>query len=1115
MASEYIQDSFRGLIIPDDRINAGNLSAANSSYSQAGAKPGDPVPTVDSDLALESSGTQTAIGSLDVATVRGGAVGAGASFRWKATTDGATAWRGWNPGATASAWRALTWLDGTAVLGDTITRDPHAITLDDGAALFVYHVVRLAAFSVVYQEIRVRRHEIDGTLGAEVTVYSTAATLTQDLHPCLVLMPNGSIMLYHYLEDLAAQVVQVQSYISSDGGAAWALSNSQCLDLSIAVSSATSSYNLGTRPIAKMRLAYAGGQMLLLIGARSNDAATGSYQDAFLQYASSDLGNTFTFVEATDRTVIYAQAELVPSANGFEVIYLTLESGAPFPRRRSLAYAFAPFSTAQERLGPNVLAQGSYSPGTLHAGGRFFSDGELTSAVDDSGALIVLSRGHATGGAFVSAFDGWIRAAMDTTGGASTVWDLMGQGTIAAASASGNAGSVWNHEAANVFPRYLALTAQAGRLLLVHNWQAATGNEDNSLGLIYLGGYSNVTLPAFENNGAIARRLTWDQTWLPIERPNDMPTWALTAAGTNSGTLANGRLQLSTGAGRHEFSRVPTGTIAEGITVSYAVDFVSQTPGTNDGIHCTIKLEDGAAGYQARIYVINNSIKIKDVTSAAIVATATTTNNTEVLVFMKGSKLTVFSRARTYAADQPWAAVISNHTLADNGGGGTSLLTWGHEVGSTAASYWYWLNYTSDEYACNVPAAAGFTNPTDLQGRPYGTLTPTYVTGGVSIRGVDGPAAPSDRFTIAPRFDYPIENIQPEHETSRRREWRSTDETQQSIAWTFDGPNPYRTLGLWLTGINWRTGTLEGYNVTAAAWQTITAIDTATLQTGLPYVRTNDLVTVNAAASYNGIRYNEHGEHIGATADLGGGKKRAVTFNGAGLWDTDATAQHPLVRVAGIDGTEAANGTMDLWAPRILVVVHNVAPIYTGFRLNIAASQGTVDGYYKIGQMALGAAYLFTHDYSWGRVINVSANVDLMTYRDGTRSAFKRGEPRRSVTFGWSEGVDVSPVSGVLPDPDYVKTTATGGAATVGYRGDQPSLLQALSVQVDGAYKPLVYLPRINRGAPDTITLSSPQAAIFGRLVSDVQIDSLIGDELDQVSGEVFRIATVTIEEEL
>ena len=482
---------------------------------------------------------------------------------------------------------------------------------------------------------------------------------------------------------------------------------------------------------------------------------------------------------------------------------------------------------------------------------------------------------------------------------------------------------------------------------------------------------------------------------------------------------------------------------------------------------------------------------------------------------MKADKLTVYTRPRNYSDDQAWAAVISNHSLTDNGGGGTSSLTWGHEIASTAASRWYWFNYTSDNYACNVPAAAGFTNPDDLQGRPYGTIAPTYVSGGVSIRGVDGPASPRDRFTIAPRFEYPIENIQPEHETSRRREWRSTDETQQRIAWSFDGPNPYRTLGLWLTGINWRTGSLEGYNVNAAAWQTIATIDAASLQSGLPYTRTNDLVTVDTGASVNGMRYYEHGELIGGTADLGGGKKRRVTFNGAGLWDTDATAQHPLVRLTGIDGTEAASGTMDLWAPRLLVVVHNVSPIYTGFRLNIDASQGTVDGYYKIGQMALGAAYLFTHDYSWGRVINVSANVDVTTYRDGTRSAFKRGEPRRSVTFGWAEGVDVSPISGVLPDPDYVKTTATGGAATVGYRGDQPSLLQALSVQVDGAYKPLVYMPRINRGAPDTITLSSPQAAIFGRLVSDVQIDALIGDELDQVSGEVFRTATVTIEEEL
>ena len=80
--AQYAKPTFRGLIIPDERVKESNLSAADSTYNQAGPLPGVPVPQADTDLNLEASGTQSADKELRIATQRGGHPDrGGASFR--------------------------------------------------------------------------------------------------------------------------------------------------------------------------------------------------------------------------------------------------------------------------------------------------------------------------------------------------------------------------------------------------------------------------------------------------------------------------------------------------------------------------------------------------------------------------------------------------------------------------------------------------------------------------------------------------------------------------------------------------------------------------------------------------------------------------------------------------------------------------------------------------------------------------------------------------------------------------------------------------------------------------------------------------------------------------
>jgi len=375
--AQFSKDTFRGILIPDERINAASISAADSSYSQAGPLPGVPEPQADTDLNLEASGTQSADRQLRIATQRGGHPDrGGASFRWR--NEGDTNWRGWiQPDAITSA------------------TDSHAVTMEDGTVAICWDRKRGSGFDI-FNGVRFATMGADGTMGAESTVWETADAITQGVHPCLVVLPSGRLMLFHYLEDVPNQLVQVQVWLSDDDGGTWTLATSNALPNAIDVSADPDAFQLNTRPAAKMRVAYSGGQMILLISARSNNTVSGSYEDTIAQYASSDLGFNWSLVEVQPTSVVGTQAEAVPSANGFEVFFCTLAfTGAPDIERKTLASAFVPLTTVSS-VGQVLLAGIGWEAGEF--AGRVFSDCEVATArvpTIQPTAVIYVSACHA------------------------------------------------------------------------------------------------------------------------------------------------------------------------------------------------------------------------------------------------------------------------------------------------------------------------------------------------------------------------------------------------------------------------------------------------------------------------------------------------------------------------------------------------------------------------------------------------------------------------------------------------------------------------------------------------------------------------------------------------
>ena len=297
---------------------------------------------------------------------------------------------------------------------------------------------------------------------------------------------------------------------------------------------------------------------------------------------------------------------------------------------------------------------------------------------------------------------------------------------------------------------------------------------------------------------------------------------------------------------------------------------------------------------------------------------------------------------------------------------------------------------------------------------------------------------------------------------------------------------------------------------------TLGSIDMSHGQASLAYNRIGNVVTVNTGASTTAGRYYELNELEGGTVDLGSSKYRRIHRNAPGVWTNAANHVLPNIEFDGLDSSEPASGTLDIWSPRILAVVHNVANVYTKFRITIPAHQTSTDDI-RIGTLLIGPVYLFSQDYSWGRLVGTEPNTDVITYRDGSRSSFQRGKNRRRVTFGWGEGIDVTHLQGTSVNADYVMGTSTGGAKPVGYRGDMPSILSRLNAFTGGAHLPLVYCASIDAGSSgnDAKLMQGLNVTLYGRMVTGVQTDAIIGDELAADGGEVFRVATLQIEEEL
>jgi len=1099
MGSAVTVNALRGILVHDERVNASSFSTSLSTYSEAGAHPGVPVPTSASSMVLESSGEMSS-GTVTIRTVRAGGVSSSPDGEIEpgafALRTNGTDWLGYNGPLVFAGWSPLhTFASGGAA---NQYGNLHTIHTDDGTMLTAAQ--RFTSAGAIRSLVVLRTV---GTTTTTIVIDAQAIGLVAYC-PTLVRLPEGRLLLLS-TKTVAAGQYTIRAWVSTDDGATWTKS---------ADSTIRDELDGTATPPRRLRAAYSAGQVLMMLAFRDT---TATVADSFRQYASSDEGASFALVQAVDNTTAandYTGGvhDLVVTPSGSFLAVFCASSRTTYGANSAVLYKVLPSAwVAWQTVVTTTLSALSAPSANLTAGGQLSASTELCATRDDDGTVYVLAVDFAT--------NQQTQIARSTTE-IFTTWTEVGfqSATVPNVPLFAGTGNEWVGGTVSAFN---------GTLRLISQWDSATW--PGQIGCTAIAGYTTAGMPwspasEARSDALLGSRLTYLPYWLP-----DSAGWTLATAGIPVVSLnAGGYLNLQVpGAAVNTYTQA-----GPALTANHTVAAFAEWAAITQRSALRLASSNGTNTYGFRVRYSGTTVDVLDSNGGATLATTTVTATTKIHVraFLEnngaaGCNAVVYlsTSAGGLATLRPATRICNVSTVSDAGvTAAATSITWGHfNQANPSESNWYGVGWQA---VAGVSSVYNLTLPTDLPGRPFSAY-PQLLAFGMSARAVAGPTLVGDEWTITPRHDYAVENVLASVAPSPRQTWRSTDATQQILTWVIEtgagAVTPLRgPLGaLYLGGCNFRTATLEGRNG-AGAFVAIGTIDMSASSAPLRWTRAGTIIEPDTTAATSAGYFWPNGILRGArfvpdTTAAAGLTAKAISSSSEGGW-TNLAGRKLRLEIANTSGI-GASGASGAIVHRSGLLVWNNDPRYNAYRLTIP-TQHTVESYFEIGTLALGHVMAFGRRYSWGRTMQTAANTTLTTGRSGARRAQNFGPARRSVEFGWTDGTDVSAVRTGTP-ADYVLAAASGGGEAAATWYDAPLSMDGLVRELYGSATPVVYLPWIERKALGTVYQAShPDLMLFGRIVSDVSIETVQGEEwlsADGATGEVVRTSSIRLEEEL
>lgn len=1084
MGSDVSPDDIRGFGLPL-KLNTSNLWSAQSNFTQAGPQPGVPEPQGDYDLRLASSGSQSADKQLRIRTQRAGNPGPdGAAFVWKEQAD--ANFRG----------RDVQQISGWDVLGYTTSsantsKDPDALTLPDGTVLIARQKLLAGSYRV-----RIAYKSPDATSWTTADAYSQSTEPTDGFHPAMCLMPDESILLAFWVYDNTANQAQIQTMRSTDNGVNWSTVSTFALDTPLDIQSSVGAGNDGFEAL-RIRMSEANGQVLIVARHKANNSSL-SQRTGYIQAVSIDGGGRFTTVEdVTPTSTKWGNHSVITVDSQLYVMTVTATTALSGMR---LSSGFEKISAVQ-------------TAGVINVGTTLDQDEDEGSAwVDDDGTIFYIGKETVGTAAY------YMIQSVD--GGDS--FRFVGGGTIA-----NPLGSDWwksGTHTMTTFPTNFVGTSSAGRQVVAFGWTADVSTAgSHSTGILYLGGYSTVTMPGVQTFASSFQRIGWNRTWVPLDKPDDISTgpWSLT--GTDTATLTNGVLNINTSSQQTCYFANPAGTVADGCIIRISLTAVSGGSTSTIARGLKVRLADNVNDYEVSLRISTASMRLVDQNSGANlgeVSDIAPSGGIDVLLAMTAGKVAMFYRAKSVAADRVWKIGPQSSSLNNNTGSPDSnnKVDWGHCVSGTAETNWEEFHFRFGE-SYTPDMSAGFSNPSDLIGRDYaGVGRATYVDDGVRITGIDGAGREGETYHIDTRYRYPIDRVFWTESQSPRVGWRSTtDNTSTLIPLLLNpnegtpGANTQNILGdmliLHLAGINFANFTIEYY--AGGSWNVAATVDTALTGGAWNATRINNTITLPSSGVNTSTSHLFQNECDGWTAKIGTSLYR-ITRSCSGVLGAGTAFKQAVFEVEGSTGG-SENGALEIWPDAVTVAVNLRGVQGSAWGIRIAAEH-TVDNDYRIGQMMIGRAFVTGYQYARGRVLTYEPNTPTTITADGVLRGRRIGPGGRLLRFAWTDPVDGTNTYGTATSPDFITGTTSSNALPLASRADVGASLEGMFREI-GQHEPFIYLPRVPRSTStgtDVIVLNRRHQHMAMTLTTPVELESVLGSE---DSSEIFRVASITARE--
>ena len=1089
----------QGLILQDPRFTAAYIDdSASSASTQAGPLPGFPVAQQDTDMVLDAVGSQSAGKQLRVRVQRSGHPGTDeASSIWR--YQGETLWTGWDAPLSISDFE---YIDISNV--NDKWEFPDAVVTADGKIVVVVQKDNRYVVSLT--------RDPDAGTWTEKTIYDKGSTYDagKQPRPCILLLPSGRLKCFFWSSTTSQ--ITIRMHYSDDDGATWTAGQFDCLDSGGIFSGAV--YNTG-----RMRAVYLNGQVMLL-ASRSG----GSPNHELLQYASDSLGTTFHLID----TIASGNSRVAPvlmtnrAGNRIIAAYVSYgSSGQVSPFVRVLGSAAEPLSSADFS---NVVVGGAewgqHSSGT-------FSSFELAGFRDQDGSLYLFGNDHdAAGGAKRE-----LTVLRSNDDGAT--WEAPGDSSAT----NHDSASVWYGNDAAFFLRDYCAVSWRGMGVLIH--MGAVGGEAllpfaDSLMATFLGGYTRVCQPQYSDiqENRIGGRASWERTWLPFCRPQDLPFWTHATAGSpTEGHGVKGRnVTHTTASDQVYWYGTPTTDLDGGLIV--LADFETDT---NDDLEVYIDLQisnGSTKNNNIRVVVDGTSLEVFDNGTGSTskgTASAGAADGIQILAAIAEDVCSVWYRLKgTDTAWQQWVNVVDGAAISSNVAT-TSRIEWGTLTGQDSGTASFRLFCHSQDNYTGAQLAGGQNNPRRLLGRSI-VPTPVYVNDGVSIFASDGPGVRPDQWNIDTRYTYSYDNTDPRKVPSPQMGHRTLDDTADAdIVWTIGETTADEQaqmgsfFAMYLGELNWRTG--EVWARSGGTWSKIIDIDTAltSVPTTLGFTRKGFNILPNLASG-GSLEAFVH-EHIleGCTWDYGDDstRPRKINTNTSGAWtrDTTGTTKPPRLMLETYGTADPASGTTGrIWSKEAVVLLpRTLLSTYDAIRLRVKA-QDTADGDLRTGVALLGWFMPFGEVYSQGRGIGIEPNYEMTTGRNGARNTRSLGRNRRAVEFDWTDGVWEGGITDNTPAPDYFRYLQSSGEV-IAHPGSVAEDMRGVYERAKGALEPLVYVSRVPiQTGPGlvAVTLTNRDWFLYGRLVSETfRIDVAEGDEWSTTRPEFKRVNVTRVEGEV